>query len=77
VGTGVLFWEQRLRGLKLSTDSPTSSVEVKKGWKYTSAFHICSHGVDKENSLYFFTVKTKVMAFEMTDLVTAKIMAKK
>jgi hypothetical protein len=43
-----------------------------KGWKFTSAFPIRSHGVDK-GQFYFFTVKTKVMAFETIDHVTAKI----
>jgi hypothetical protein len=48
--TGVLFWKQRLRGVTSSTDSPASSVEVQKGWNYTSEFPICSHGVDKDNT---------------------------
>jgi len=50
MGTDVLFWEQRLRGMKLSSDSPASSVGVKKGWKYTSVFPVYSHGVDKDRS---------------------------
>ena len=50
MGTGVLFCEQRLRGVKLSSDSPASSVGVKKGWKYTSAFPVYSHRVDKDRS---------------------------
>jgi hypothetical protein len=77
VDAGVLLWKQRLRGVKLPTDTSASSVEVKKGRKYVSAFPICSHGVDKDNSTSLLLKQMSWHLKRVTTLQEKSIMAKK
>ena len=45
--TGVLPWRIKQPGHDVDHSHP-SSAEVKNEWSYTSAPHICVHGVDRD-----------------------------